>query len=79
MIIKPEHLPRHIFHSAYKPSISLKNQIENYEKMIINAAIERNNSIRKAAKELDIHHTTLLKKLQRWKNKENNVVSKAKC
>ncbi|AZV43132.1 sigma-54 interaction domain-containing protein [Peribacillus asahii] len=67
VIIKPEHLPRHIFHSAYKlfPK-NLKNQIENYEKMIVEEAINRNNSIRKAAKELGVHHTTLLKKLQRW-------------
>lgn len=67
VVIRPEHLPRHIFHSAYKfSSNTLKDQIENYEKMIVEEAISRNDSIRKAAKELNVHHTTLLKKLQRW-------------
>jgi PAS domain S-box-containing protein len=66
-VIKPEHLPRHIFQSVYKLSpYNLKDQIENYEKMIVEEAINRNKSIRKAAIELGIHHTTLLKKLQRW-------------
>jgi PAS domain S-box-containing protein len=71
LIIKPEHLPRHIFQSAYKfTPKTLKSQIENYEKMIVEEAINRNNSIRKAAKELSVHHTTLLKKLQRWGESE---------
>ncbi|MBE6185224.1 sigma-54 interaction domain-containing protein [Heyndrickxia ginsengihumi] len=66
-IITPEHLPRHIFQTSYK-SIpkTLKDQVENYEKMLVEEAIKRKQSIRQAAKELGIHHTTLVKKLKRW-------------
>lgn len=66
-IITPENLPRHIFQTSYK-SIpkTLKDQVENYEKMLVEEAIKRKQSIRQAAKELGIHHTTLVKKLKRW-------------
>lgn len=70
-IIQPKHLPPHIYHTSRQQTPkTLKAQIENYERMIIDEAIQRNMSKRKAAKELGVHHTTLLKKLQRWQQKE---------
>ncbi|WP_259548136.1 sigma 54-interacting transcriptional regulator [Heyndrickxia sp. FSL K6-6286] len=67
IIIKPENLPRHITQiSNNTSSRTLKEQVENYEKMIIEKSLKRNQSIRKAAKELGVHHTTLLKKLHKW-------------
>ncbi|MED1471787.1 helix-turn-helix domain-containing protein [Bacillus salipaludis] len=45
----------------------MKSRLEQLEKRIIYEAIANNSSLRQAAKSLGIDHSTLVKKLQRWK------------
>ena len=40
-----------------------------YEMKIINETLARTKSIRQAARELGIHHTTLLKKIKRYEER----------
>ncbi|NEU31896.1 PAS domain S-box protein [bacterium LRH843] len=66
-IIKPTDLPQHFISQSYKDS-SLKHRIEQFEKTIILDAIQKNSSIRNAAKSLGVHHSTLVKKMKKWEN-----------
>lgn len=65
--IEPYHLPYQFQQIDYEPATNLKSSIEQVEKRIVNEAIANHSSIRQAAKSLGIDHTTLVKKLQRWK------------
>ncbi|WP_235872303.1 sigma-54 interaction domain-containing protein [Siminovitchia acidinfaciens] len=67
-ILEPYHLPFRITQVEQGTNeVTLKSMVQNYEKKIIMEALQKNNSLRQAAKELGIHHTTLVKKLQAWK------------
>ncbi len=47
-------------------SMSLKEQVEGFEKTVLKNAILENGSKRKAAKALNTDHSTLIKKCQRY-------------
>ncbi|MDR4946039.1 sigma-54 interaction domain-containing protein [Neobacillus cucumis] len=65
--IEPYHLPYQLQHIDNEPISNLKSRLEHLEKRIVNEAIANHSSLRQAAKSLGIDHTTLVKKLQRWK------------
>ncbi|MBB5323312.1 PAS domain S-box-containing protein/TyrR family helix-turn-helix protein [Anoxybacillus tepidamans] len=66
--IEPRDLPLHIHDQVTTTySLTLKQQIEQFEKRIIQEAIQKYSSVRKAAKQLGIDHSTLVKKLKKWK------------
>ncbi|WP_412733977.1 helix-turn-helix domain-containing protein [Heyndrickxia coagulans] len=46
---------------------SLKNQVEQFEMQVTRDSIQENKSIRKAAEKLGVSHSTLVKKMKRWK------------
>lgn len=71
--IEISHLPPHIY-NAYKDAkpntksfSTLKNQVEQFEMQVIRDSIQENKSIRKAAEKLGVSHSTLVKKMKRWK------------
>lgn len=49
----------------YKETASLKEQVKELEIKILKKSLQKNKSIRKAAKELGISHTALIKKIQK--------------
>ncbi len=53
--------------ASLSKNISLKTNLNEYEKSLIMSAVKRNKSIRKAAQELMIDHATLLRKIKRYK------------
>lgn len=61
--IESSQLPSHFFLNDDSPA-NLKQMVARYETKILKETLSRNQSIRKAAKELGVHHTTLLKKMQ---------------
>lgn len=65
--IEPYHLPYQFQQIDNEPISNLKSRLEHLEKRIVNEAIANHSSLRQAAKSLGIDHTTLVKKLQRWK------------
>jgi PAS domain S-box-containing protein len=65
--IEPYHLPYQLQQIYNEPISNLKSRLEHLEKRIVNEAIANHTSLRQAAKSLGIDHTTLVKKLQRWK------------
>lgn len=68
--LEPYHLPFRITQVEQgSNNVNLKKMVQNYEKKLIMDALQKNQSIRQTAKELGIHHTTLVKKLQAWKIK----------
>lgn len=66
--IEPHHLPVHITDYRIKGSepLSLKERVGSFEKRIILDTIQQHPSLRSAAKELRIDHSTLVKKMKRW-------------
>lgn len=65
--IEPHHLPLHILdHPDNKLQTSLKQRLEQIEQRIVYEALKRSSSLRKAAVELGIDHSTLVKKLKKW-------------
>lgn len=65
--IEPYHLPLHITeHSRANPCSSLKQRVEQFEQNVVHETLKKTPSLRKAASELGIDHSTLVKKLQRW-------------
>lgn len=52
---------------------TLKQQIAAYEREIILQAVEREGSLRRAAKSLGVDHSTLVKKLRRYGEEEQNA------
>jgi transcriptional regulator with PAS, ATPase and Fis domain len=65
-VIEPSHLPPHLHRPCQDPGQSLKERVLEYEKRLVREAIEKHGSIRMAAQELGIDHSTLLKKMKRW-------------
>ena len=65
--IEPYHLPYQFQQIDNEPTSNLKSKLEQLEKRIVNESIANHSSLRQAAKSLGIDHTTLVKKLQRWK------------
>ncbi|EPZ45212.1 hypothetical protein N007_09420 [Alicyclobacillus acidoterrestris ATCC 49025] len=67
LVIDPDHLP---FHVQSKPSqhrvLTIKQQLEKYERRIVAETLNNYSSIRKAAEVLGLDHSTLVKKLKRW-------------
>ncbi|MDQ0412230.1 sigma 54-interacting transcriptional regulator [Mesobacillus subterraneus] len=65
--IDPEDLPPH-FHKFASPdtSLNLKQRVEQYEKRLILDALQKHSSIRKAAENLGVDHSTIVKKLKKW-------------
>lgn len=70
--IEPADLPPHFHHHfPYKSSTGLKQQMEQFEKKIIFDALEKHSSIRKAADFLGVDHSTIVKKLKKWKKESS--------
>ncbi|GGG13816.1 sigma-54 interaction domain-containing protein [Paenibacillus abyssi] len=66
-IIEPVHLPLHVHDRSYSESpSSLKEQVQQFEQRIISEVVEKYSSLRKAAEQLGVDHSTLVKKMQRW-------------
>lgn len=71
LVIESVDLPPHIARSQNKSvSISLKSRIDQFERKLIEEAIEQAPSIRKAAEMLGVDHSTLVKKMKRWRGEE---------
>jgi PAS domain S-box-containing protein len=67
LYIKPSDLPPHFStHSQPDSSLTLKQQVEQFEKRLILDTLEKRTSLRKAAVSLGIDHSTLIKKLKKW-------------
>lgn len=66
-MIKPSHLPSSIV-STQLQHTSLRDQVKHFEKIIIKQALDKYDSIRQAAKALQVHHTTIIKKMKEWEN-----------
>jgi PAS domain S-box-containing protein/TyrR family helix-turn-helix protein len=65
--IEPHDLPLHIYDRTNSGTcLTLKQRVEQFEKRIIHEAIQKNPSLRKAAEQLGIDHSTLVKKLKKW-------------
>ncbi|WP_378210793.1 sigma-54 interaction domain-containing protein [Anoxybacteroides rupiense] len=65
--IEPHDLPPHIDERPHTAtSLTLKQRVEQFEKRIIGEAIQKHPSIRKAAEQLGVDHSTLVKKLKKW-------------
>jgi TyrR family helix-turn-helix protein len=68
-VIEPHHLPPYFNeHADSLHSFTLKQRVEQYEKRLVFEAIKKHGSVRKAAKKLGVHHTTLVKKIKNWNN-----------
>ncbi|MDQ0219297.1 PAS domain S-box protein [Peribacillus cavernae] len=66
-VIEPHHLPLHFYEQADPLlTLTLKQRVEQYERRLIKDAVKRSGSVRKAAKQLGVHHTTLVKKMKNW-------------
>jgi TyrR family helix-turn-helix protein len=65
--IEPHDLPLHIYEQTNSgTSLTLKQRVEQFEKRIISEAIQKHSSLRKAAEQLGVDHSTLVKKLKKW-------------
>lgn len=70
-LIEPHDLPLHIYdQTAATFPLTLKERVEQFERRLIYEAIEKHSSLRKAAQQLGIDHSTLVKKLKKWKQAE---------
>ncbi|MCM3567244.1 sigma-54-dependent Fis family transcriptional regulator [Neobacillus mesonae] len=69
--IEPYHLPYQFQQTANESTSDLKSRLEQLEKRIVNEAVISHPSIRQAAKSLGIDHSTLVKKLQKWRQPLN--------
>ncbi len=72
-VIDVDLLPNHMVDRYSCPPASLKDQdlqqvVNCFELGIIKNAIEKHGSIRKAAKQLNVSHSTIVKKLKRYDN-----------
>lgn len=47
-------------------TLSLKEQVEQFERSVIESALKTHDSVRRAAKSLQLSHTTLLRKMERY-------------
>lgn len=70
-IIEAHHLPFHTYNEDEKCDyLPLKKKVEQFEQRLVKETIQHCSSLRQAAKELGIDHSTLIKKLKRWECKE---------
>jgi TyrR family helix-turn-helix protein len=70
-IIEAHHLPFHTYNEGGNcHSLTLKTKVEQFEQRLVKETIQHYSSLRQAAKELGIDHSTLIKKLKRWECKE---------
>ncbi len=68
IMIEPVDLPPHFsIHSYSESSHTLKQRVEQFEKRMIIDALHKKPSIRKAAEYLGVDHSTLVKKIKKWK------------
>ncbi|RSK55230.1 sigma 54-interacting transcriptional regulator [Bacillus canaveralius] len=68
-LIEPHHLPVHVYSQAdFEKPLTLKQKVENYEQRIVYDTIKKHPSLRKAAAELSIDHSTLVKKIKKWRD-----------
>ncbi|WP_046180044.1 sigma-54 interaction domain-containing protein [Domibacillus tundrae] len=66
--IEPVDLPPHFTSQLDTVSpTTLKQRVEQYEKRIVQDALQKNTSIRKTADFLGIDHSTLVKKMKKWR------------
>ncbi|MGN7396665.1 sigma 54-interacting transcriptional regulator [Peribacillus frigoritolerans] len=66
-VIDPPHLPFHLYNQLDTRSVkTLKQRVEQFEKIIVKEAIEKNNSIREVAQQLGLDHSTIVKKMKKW-------------
>ncbi|MGR6118272.1 TyrR/PhhR family helix-turn-helix DNA-binding protein [Aeribacillus composti] len=66
-LIELHHLPLHIHDQKNgEEALTLKQRVEKFEQRIVKDVIKKHPSLRIAAKELGIDHSTLVKKLKRW-------------
>lgn len=65
-VIEPYNLPFHITEGNNTGERNLKDRVDKFEKRLVMETLRQSPSIRKAAKELGINHSTLVKKLKRW-------------
>jgi PAS domain S-box-containing protein/TyrR family helix-turn-helix protein len=67
LTIEPEDLPPHISRQSTSDSpLSLKRRVEQFEKRIIMDALKKSPSLRKAANQLGVDHSTIVKKVKKW-------------
>jgi len=57
-------------------SYKLKDLLNNYERQVIEEALKKNKSIRKAAKSLGVSHTTILNKIKKLKIQSGNNIDR---
>lgn len=69
-LLQPEHLPNTFIDQAVTTETSLREQVQLYEKALIDHAIKQHGSVRKAAKILQVHHSTIVKKRKTWKKRD---------
>lgn len=71
--IRPEHLPSSFIKTNTENETPLKDRVKSYEKVIIEKSIQEYGSIRKAAKALNVHHSTLVKKIKSWDEEVESI------
>ncbi|MCM3759907.1 sigma 54-interacting transcriptional regulator [Alkalihalobacillus oceani] len=72
--IEPDDLPPHISMGMSSPAsqpLTLKQRVEKFEKKLIIDELKKQPSIRKTAEQLGIDHSTLVKKMKKWKLSSN--------
>jgi PAS domain S-box-containing protein len=66
-LIESHDLPLHIYEQTNSGTcLTLKQRVEQFEKRIIEEAMQKHSTIRRAAEQLGIDHSTLVKKLKKW-------------
>ncbi|WP_281254501.1 sigma 54-interacting transcriptional regulator [Paenibacillus rigui] len=71
-MIEPVHLPLHIQDQTRcdDSHSTLKERVSEFERRLIHEVVEKHNSLRKAAEQLGVDHSTLVKKMQRWEKEK---------
>lgn len=73
--IEPDDLPPHIsmgmMSSPASQPLTLKQRVEKFEKKLVLDELKKQPSIRKTAEQLGIDHSTLVKKMKKWKLSAN--------
>lgn len=65
--IEPHLLPPRIIESDNNIThLTLKERVARYERQLIQDILKQNPSIRQTAKQLGVHHSTLVKKMKKW-------------
>ncbi len=73
--IEPHDLPPHISDQTLPAAaLTLKQRVERFEQRIILETMQKHPSLRKAAEQLGVDHSTLVKKMKRWSDDESSDV-----